>query len=64
MEVKKREVLAHESYLQQMLITASIITAFIVSLHTSETHSACNEAIRIAISPFFHWKNPKMRMFA
>lgn len=64
MEVKKREVLAGLSYLQQMLITASIITAFILSLHTPETHSGCNETIHIAISLFFHWKNPKMRMFA
>lgn len=63
MEVKKREVLARE------LFTANVDNCFYnngvhcVSL-SSETHSACTETIHIAISLFFHWKNPKMRMFA
>lgn len=64
MEVKKRRNVGTLSYLQQMLITASIITTFIASLHASITPSAFNETLHIAISLFFHWKNPETRMFA
>lgn len=64
MEMKKERNVGTLSYLQQMLITASIITTFIASLRASKAHSACNETLHIAISLFFHWKNPETRMFA